>query len=115
MAIPSEIIALLERLNQELEQAEQDATEGLSLVRQRLSRFPTNVLLLQIFGALNNIILFVEIYRGRIQSIEARISSENTSTEILQEAGEDLGAILGRVLEVKINAWNLKNRLENGQ
>ncbi|MFB2920324.1 MULTISPECIES: hypothetical protein [Aerosakkonema] len=113
MPIPSEILALIDRLNQELEQTERDATEGLSLARQRLSRFPDNIVLTQFFAALSNILLFVEIYRGRIQSIVDRISPENVPNEIIQEAGEDLGIILGRVLEVKINANRLKTRLEN--
>ncbi|MCL1463182.1 MULTISPECIES: hypothetical protein [Argonema] len=113
MPIPSQILALIDRLNQELEQTERDATEGLNLVRQRLSRFPDNVVLTQFFAALSNILLFVEIYRGRIQSIVDRISPENVASEIIQEAGEDLGIILGRVLEVKINANRLKTRLEN--
>lgn len=42
MAIPSEIQALIDRLNQELNETEQEATEGLSLTRQNLSRFPDN-------------------------------------------------------------------------
>lgn len=113
MPIPLEILALVDRLNQELEQTEQDATEGLNLARQRLSRFPDNFMLTQFFASLSNILLFVEIYRGRIQSIVDRISPEDVPTEIIQEAGEDLGIILGRVLEVKINANRLKTRLEN--
>lgn len=113
MPIPSEILALINRLNQELEQTEQDATEGLNLVRQRLSRFPDNLVLTQFFAALSNILIFVEIYRGRIQSIVERISPEDVPSEIIQESGEDLGIILGRVLEVKINANRLKTRLEN--
>lgn len=38
MAIPSEITALIERLKQQLNQIEQEATEGLNLARVRLSR-----------------------------------------------------------------------------
>jgi len=113
MPIPSEIQALVDRLNQELDETEQDSTIALHLVRQRLSLFPTNEILIQFFGGLNNILLFVEINRGRIQNLVDRISSDDVSTEVVQDAGEDLGLILGRVLEVKMNANQLRNRLEN--
>jgi hypothetical protein len=113
MPIPSEIQALVDRLNQELNEIEQDATAALNLLRQRLSLFPDNEILMQFFGALNNILLFTEIYRGRIQSIVERISPNYVSTEIIQDAGEDLGLILGKVLEVKMNANQLRTRLEN--
>lgn len=46
MAIPSEITALIERLNQELDQISQEATEGLNIVRSGLFRFPDNALLI---------------------------------------------------------------------
>ncbi len=62
---------------------------------------------------LNNILLFVEINRGRLQNLVDRISSDDVSTEVVQDAGEDLGLILGRVLEVKMNANQLRNRLDN--
>lgn len=113
MPIPSELQTLVNRLNQELDEIEQDSTIALHLVRQRLSLFPTNEILIQFFGALNNILLFAEINRGRIQNIVDRISSDDVSTEVVQDAGEDLGLILGRVLEVKMNANQLRNRLEN--
>ncbi len=112
MPIPSEIRELADRLNQELEQTERDTTEGLNLVRQRLSIFPDNDILIQFFGSLSNILFAVEIYRGRIQRIVERLSPADVPPEVIREAGEDLGLILGRVLEVKINANRLKSRLE---
>ncbi len=42
MSIPSEIAVIIERLNQELSQIEQEATEGLNTVRFRLEYFPEN-------------------------------------------------------------------------
>jgi hypothetical protein len=112
MPIPSEIQSLVDRLDQELGQIEREATEGLNLVRPILSNFPDNFILTQFFASLNNFLLFVEISRRRINITVNRISSNDvTSSEIL-EAGEDLGAELGRILEVKINARRIIDRLQ---
>lgn len=43
MPIPSEINEIIQRLNQELNQIEQDATVALNLVRQRLVLFAGNI------------------------------------------------------------------------
>ena len=66
MPIPPEIETLVERLNIELETIEQEATEGLNLVRPILSSFPDNVRLIQFVALFNNGLLFVEISRRRI-------------------------------------------------
>lgn len=102
MPIPSEIAALVDQLNQELNQTEQEATEGVNLVRPLLSRFPDNIRLVQFFTFFNNALLFVEISRIRIQAIIERISAPDVTAEEIQEAGEDLGTLLGRVLEAKM-------------
>lgn len=113
MPIPSEIQALIDRINRELDETERDAIAGLNLVRQRLSLFPENEILMQFFGALSNILFFVEINRGRISNLVEQISPNDVPSQVVQDAGEDLGLILGRVLEAKINANQLKTRLEN--
>lgn len=113
MIIPPEISALIDRLHQELEQTEQEATEGLNLARAALSRFPDNPPLIQFFASLSNILLFVETYRGIIQSTTERILPTDVTGSEIQEAGEDLATLLGRVLEVKINASSLTTNLEN--
>ncbi|MFB2919429.1 hypothetical protein [Aerosakkonema funiforme] len=102
MAIPSEIVALIERLNQELNETEQEAIKGVNIVRQGLSFFPNNVTLTRYFAYFNNALFLVEVFRRRIQSAIATISPENVTDEEIQETGEDLGEILGRVLETKI-------------
>ncbi len=51
MAIPAEITVLIERLNQELDQTSQSATEGLSIVRSRLLRKTCNAILIQLFAS----------------------------------------------------------------
>jgi hypothetical protein len=112
MSIPLEIQALIDRLNHELDETERDAIVGLNLVRQMLSLFPENEILMQFFAALSNILFFVEINRGRIRNLVDQISANDVPAQVLQDAGEDLGLILGRVLETKINANQLKNRLE---
>lgn len=112
MPIPSEISALIDRLNQELNLVEQEATAALSLVRLRLDRFPTNPVLIQLFATLNNYILFVETSRRRIESIRLVLGSDTVPSAQIQEAGEDL-ARLGQVLEAKIVVNRAKSRLEN--
>lgn len=107
MPIVPEIQALILRLNQELEETEQVATEALSIVRQKLFLFPTNEILTQLFASLNNILFFVEIHRGRIQILVQRIFPEDVPAEVVRDAVEDLGLILGRVIEVKIDADKL--------
>jgi hypothetical protein len=42
MPIPPAIQSLIERLNQELEEIEREATEGENLLRQLMSLFPNN-------------------------------------------------------------------------
>ncbi|MFB2920067.1 MULTISPECIES: hypothetical protein [Aerosakkonema] len=111
MAIPSEIRTLIDRLNQELNQTETDTTRGLTQVRAALSRFPENVIMIQFFAYLNDVLLFVDICRRRIDSILERITPNDVAYTEIQEAGEDLGTLLGRVLETKIEVERIINRL----
>ena len=114
MAIPSEIIALIERLNQELDQISQEATQGLKIVRSRLLRFQNNALLIQFFASLSSIRLFVDNSRGRIQTIVEQLSiAEMNTDEAIQEAGEDLSTLLGLTLEAKMVIDSIKTRLES--
>ena len=113
MSIPSEIQLVIDRINRELDETERDAIAGLNLIRQRLSLFPESEILMQFFAALSNILFFVEINRGRISNLVEQISPNDVPAQVIQDTGEDLGLILGRVLEAKINANQLKTRLEN--
>ncbi|MBC6421699.1 MAG: hypothetical protein GDA43_09090 [Hormoscilla sp. SP5CHS1] len=45
--------------------------------------------------------------------IVEQLSTDDVPASVIQEVGEDLGIMLGRVTEAKINANRLKNRLEN--
>lgn len=87
MAIPPQIAALIERLNQELDQIEQEAIEGLNFVRRKLSSFPDNALLIQVFAYLNNFILFVETSRRRIEYSQVILATDIATNEQIQEIG----------------------------
>ena len=99
MSIPLAIQALINQLNQKINETEQGATEGLKLLRLLVSRFPENVILIQYFAYLNAILFFIETARKQIQITITTISSDDVPLEIVRDAGEDLGNLLGRVIE----------------
>ena len=107
MSISEEIQALLTQLHQQLDQIEQEATEGINLATLLLDRFPNNLRLIQLFANLNNSLLFRDNIIRRIQLTSQSISSPNVSVETIQEAGEDLAELLGRVIETKILVSNV--------
>jgi hypothetical protein len=113
MPIPPEIQSLIERLNLELEITEREANEGLSLVRPILSSFPDNVRLIQFVALFNNGLLFVEISRRRIRAIAERLNAPDITTAEIQEAGEDLGVLLGQCLEAKIRSKTILDILKD--
>lgn len=115
MAVPPEISTLIDQLERELDQIEQEATAGVSLVRSLLSRFPDNIRLIQFFTAFNNALLFVEISRRRIQATVERLSAPDILDEEIQEAGEDLGTLMGQLIEVKIGGRRILSILEQMQ
>lgn len=112
MPIPSEVAAFIDRLNQEFNETEQKATEGVNLVRPLLSRFPDNVRLIQFFTFFNNALLFVEISRRRIQAIVERVSAPDVTGREIQDAGEDLRTLLGRVRSAKMSGRRILDILE---
>lgn len=112
MSIPSEIIAIIERLNQEFNQTEREITDALNIVRRNLSFFPNNVIMTQYFAYLNTVLFSVETYKRQVQAIVEIISATDVPTEVIQEAGEDLGNLLGRVIESKIAVRRIISRLE---
>ncbi len=110
MPITPEIQTLVNRLNQELDRTEQ--TAGVNIVREILSLFPDNAIMIQYFATLNNFLFFVEVSRRRIQTLVETISPVYVPVDVIQEAGEDLGTQLGRVLEAKMEVERMLNRLE---
>ncbi len=113
MTIPPEITALVDQLNQELNQTEQEAREGLNLVRQAMSRFPNNALLIQFFAYFSAALFFVDNSKRRIQTTIEQISAENVPSLVIQEVGRDLATLLGETLKAKIRGRNIITRLEN--
>ncbi len=116
MSILSEINALVERLNLELAQIEQNATEGLNLARLILAVFPNNFIVIQLLAFLSASLFFVEISRKLIQQrVDYLFSDAEINSEELQTVGEELAMELGRALETKIKVIRIKHRLENLQ
>ena len=115
MSIPSEIETIIHRLNEELDRIEQKAREGSNLVRQILAVFIDNAIMIQYLAYLNASLLFVETSRRQIQITVELISPDDVTALEIQEAGEDLGSILGRALETKIRVERIINNLEELQ
>jgi len=113
MSSLSEIIAVINRLNQELDEIERQAIAAQYLVREALSRLPENAMLMQTLDYLNEMRRFVNDSRNAIASdIESISSSDVTNLEI-QQVGEDLAASLGMTLEIKMQVQRLLSRLED--
>lgn len=111
MPIPPEINEIIQRLNQELNQIEQDATEALNLLQPRLNLFPNNPVVVGLFAAIQNRLYQVEVERRRIRDVIADIEGEDVSAQSIQSAGEDLGLILGKVVETKVRISSILNDL----
>lgn len=111
MAIPPALRTLIDQLNQELAQTAQETTEGINRVRQLLSPFPNNALLIQFFAYLNTVTIFVETSRRRTQNIMEDLSKDEVTAEEIQEAGEALATSLGQALETKIEVRQIISRL----
>lgn len=106
------IAAVINRLNQELDEIERQANAAENLVRTALSRLPENVMLRQTLDYLNDGRQFVDDSRSVIASdVESLSGSDVTNAEI-QQLGEDLSASLGMTLEIKIQVERLLSRLE---
>lgn len=86
--------------------------QGLTQARTKLSQFPDNSLLIQLFAYLNNALLFVDISRRQIQSTIDSILPDRISAQAVQEAGEDLATLLGKVLEGKISVERVITLIE---
>ena len=109
MPIPSEIQSLIDRLNLELETIEREATEGENLVRQLMSLFPNNALLIQFFAYWQTTRFFVVNARRRIDETREQLEE----SEVVSELGADLATLLGEVIETKIRSRAILDRLRN--
>jgi hypothetical protein len=113
MPIPPDIANIIDRLDRELEKIEQNTREGLSIVRTRLDSFPNNKALIQIFAFLGNYLVFVEVSRRRINYVRIILLADTITESQIQQSGEELSELLGRVLEAKTIVERLKNRLSS--
>lgn len=112
MPITPEFIALVDRLNQELDRIEARATKGLELVRVLLTRFPNNAALIQYFAYFNAALPFVKTSNRQIQIVVEAVRPTDIPLEIVRERGENLSNLLGKVLETKIRVEEFVTYLE---
>lgn len=115
MPIPPPIQNLIERLNLELDETEQDVTEGLNILNPIMERFPNNASLIQFFAYFQTTLFWASNARTRIELVRIRLDVPNVSDSIVTESGEDLSVLLGEIVETKIISRNLLNRLRNLQ
>lgn len=113
MSITPEIQALVDRLNEELEEIEREATEGENLVRQLMSLFSNNASLIQFFAYFQTTRFFVVNAKRRIRETIEKLSAQQIDPQVMTESGEDLATLLGFVIETKIRSSNLLNRLRD--
>jgi hypothetical protein len=114
MPLSSDFNTLVERINDELNNLDCELLQAIKLVRERIILFPDNIILIQLFAVLNNYTLFAENTRRRVQeTLQYLAINEMISDRDIREAGEDLSEQLGKLLEAKIVASNIKTRLEN--
>jgi hypothetical protein len=102
MTIPPEILGLVQQLTDELNRIEQEANMGLALASQLLQRFPDNARLIGLSANVGNVLFFVSSFRNRIKRIIGGISGANVPIGAMQEAGEELSEMWGRVQECKM-------------
>ncbi|NJK64451.1 MAG: restriction endonuclease subunit S [Synechococcaceae cyanobacterium SM2_3_1] len=102
METPRELSELLSQIQQELDQIENETSEGLSILRVFLAQGETedDVSLVQLYATLSNALLFTEVSRRRINDTVANLQQQ--SDETLQAAGEDLAELLGQIIDTKI-------------
>ncbi|MGK7930807.1 MAG: restriction endonuclease subunit S [Microcystaceae cyanobacterium] len=94
-----------------MSEIEQQTTRGIEQVRQLLNNFPENIILTQYFAYFNTIIFFINTARQQIQTTLNTLSSEDVPIEIIQESGEDLSTLQGKILEEKICLQRILNTL----
>ena len=113
MPIPPEIESLIEQLYLELETIEQVATEGENLLKQLMSLFVNNALLIQFYAYWQTTRFFIVNARRRIKDTRQKLLEQPSESETMRELGADLAALLGEVTETKIRSIGLLDRLRN--
>ena len=113
MSITPEILDLIDRLDRELGEIEQEATEGENILRQLMSLFSNNASLIQFFAYFQTTRFFVVNARRRIDETIEKMSTQQLDSQVLINSGEDLATLLGEVIETKIKSKNLLDRLRD--
>ncbi len=113
MSITPEIQALVDRLNQELDEIEQQTIVGENILRQLMSVFSNNASLIQFFAYFQTTRFFVVNTRRRIRETIEELSAQEIDPQVMTDSGEDLAMLLGEVIETKIRSRNLLNRLRD--
>ncbi|MGK7930895.1 MAG: restriction endonuclease subunit S [Microcystaceae cyanobacterium] len=113
MSIPFELQPLVTKIYNEIDEIAQETTKGLSVINSLLFYFPNNLRLIRYLSLFNNTILFIDITRRRIEANIERISAVDVTSEEIQEAGEDISTLLGRIIEAKIEIQQAVTILEN--
>ena len=111
----SEISAIVDRINLELNQNEQKSTEGAGLTQQLLSRFIDNALLAQNFAYFNTILFFLKVARVQIDNIKKTFNNKEFPPDAIAVAIEELKTLESLVLEIKDNLDLSLNRLNSWQ
>jgi hypothetical protein len=113
MAVPPNFNDLVQQIDIELSELNSVLTQSIRIIRERISSFPENIILMQLYSTLNNYTLFSQNTQRRIQeAIQYLAVSENASEENIREFGEDLSEQLGRIIEARIVVSTIKKRLE---
>jgi hypothetical protein len=115
MNIPPSILHLSQQINSELDFIEYRANWGLAIARQLLEQFPNNTALIGLSANLGNGLFFVHSFKTRIETMVQGFSMQPASTESVQQLGEELSEILGRVLECKMTVDRSVSILEGLQ
>ncbi|MFM7793033.1 MAG: hypothetical protein ACKO90_34760 [Microcystis panniformis] len=112
MPLPSELTALVERIDRELDRLESDGREAIKIGTYLLNRFPDNFTLIQLMAFVNTSLFYADRARNQIRERVESVDRSEPTPANLQEAGEDISIELGRILEPKIRVTQVKNRLE---
>jgi excinuclease UvrABC helicase subunit UvrB len=111
MTLPPNFNILVEQSEREINNLDTELSQSIQLVRARITLFPDNIISIQLFAILNNYTLFSENTRRRIQETIQYLTTNEMSSQDIQEAGEDLSEQLGRILEAKTVVSNIRKRL----
>ena len=113
MTLPPNFNILVAQIDREINLLATELSQAIQLVRARISLFPNNIILIQLFALLNNYTLFLENTQRRIRETIQYVTTDETLSSVdIQAAGEELSEQLGRILEAKIVVSNIRKRLE---